>query len=167
MIHFYDFRLNCISMLCYWKNLTFCADRAECGIECQWTGDLPDYAGHIKTCPVSNALRGDMGHNRTLNDGKLSAFSWQVELSFVVLDVFFLVPQFWTSWTVGWPHHRSQPCTHQQRQWLPRGKQWRRQRRLKRRLLASWCCCQGVVVCILKPSGPCVSGTLSPWHWYF
>ena len=32
--------------------------RAESGIECQWVGDLPEYAGHCKICPVANALRG-------------------------------------------------------------------------------------------------------------
>lgn len=29
----------------------------EPGVECQWVGDLPDYAAHCKVCPVAAALR--------------------------------------------------------------------------------------------------------------
>lgn len=43
--------------------------KAESGIECQWVGDLPEYAGHCKICPVANALRGAIAAPPPISNG--------------------------------------------------------------------------------------------------
>lgn len=58
------------------------AQMRESGIECQWIGDLPDYAAHCKTCPVATALRGaelvttipNGGHTNGMTNGHTNGY---------------------------------------------------------------------------------------------